>query len=102
MSAAAVSITLPVLLRSSSAPSSPVDSTPKSIPDTMSIRQFGTIEWYNEAQGFGMITSEFGGSLILRSSSSIPMGTLREGMRVSYEAVQGPVLLMADQVQPEE
>ncbi|KAL2810934.1 hypothetical protein BJX63DRAFT_400470 [Aspergillus granulosus] len=68
----------------------------------MSIRQFGTIKWYNDAQGFGFITSEFGGELIIRSQATIPVGTLREGMRVSYEAVQGPVLLMADQVQPAE
>ncbi|KIA75894.1 hypothetical protein HK57_00299 [Aspergillus ustus] len=96
----AINITLPLLLRTPSAPSSPVES--KLTDDTMTIRQFGTIKWYNDAQGFGFITSEFGGELIIRSQALIPAGTLREGMRVSYEAVQGPVLLMADQVQPAE
>ncbi|KAL2846632.1 hypothetical protein BJY01DRAFT_213252 [Aspergillus pseudoustus] len=95
----AINVTLPLLLRTPSAPSSPVESL---TDDTMSIRQFGTIKWYNDAQGFGFITSEFGGELIIRSQALIPAGTLREGMRVSYEAVQGPVLLMADQVQPAE
>ena len=64
-------------------------------------RQFGTIKWYNDEQGFGFITSDFGGELMVRSQTVIPIGTLKEGMKVSYEAVQGPILLMADQVLPE-
>ncbi|KAL4887644.1 hypothetical protein BJY04DRAFT_212672 [Aspergillus karnatakaensis] len=97
-----INITLPLLLKTPSAPSSPVESPQTPMSPSTANRQFGTIKCYNEAQGFGFITSEFGGELILRSQAVVPVGTLREGMRVSYEAVQGPVLLMADQVIPEE
>ncbi|KAL4749743.1 hypothetical protein BDW72DRAFT_177522 [Aspergillus terricola var. indicus] len=66
-------------------------------------RQFGTIKWYNDAQGFGFITSDFGGELILRRQSITEhTQRLKEGMKVSYEAVHLPMLLMAEQVQPEE
>ncbi|KAL4797135.1 hypothetical protein BDV19DRAFT_359764 [Aspergillus venezuelensis] len=97
MSAPAVAIALPTHLKS---PSSPILSKPS--PAMSSNRQFGTIKWYNDEQGFGFITSDFGGELMVRSQTVIPVGTLKEGMKVSYEAVQGPILLMADQVQPEE
>ncbi|KAL4818888.1 hypothetical protein BDW67DRAFT_182457 [Aspergillus spinulosporus] len=66
-------------------------------------RQFGTVKWYNDAQGFGFITSDFGGELILRRQSITEQTQrLKEGMKVSYEAVHLPMLLMAEQVQPEE
>ncbi|KAL4981713.1 hypothetical protein BDW68DRAFT_171985 [Aspergillus falconensis] len=66
-------------------------------------RQFGTVKWYNDAQGFGFITSDFGGELILRRQSITEQTRrLKEGMKVSYEAVHLPMLLMAEQVQPEE
>jgi CspA family cold shock protein len=66
-------------------------------------RQFGTVKWYNDAQGFGFITSDFGGELILRRQSITEhTQRLKEGMKVSYQAVHLPMLLMAEQVQPEE
>ncbi|RDW90732.1 cold-shock protein [Aspergillus mulundensis] len=66
-------------------------------------RQTGTIKWYNDAQGFGYITSDFGGELILRRQSITEhTQQLKSGMKVSYEAVHLPMLLMAEQVQPEE
>lgn len=68
----------------------------------MSNRQYGTVKWYNDEQGFGFITSDFGGELILRHQSIASASSLKEGMKVSYEAIQGPILLMADQVQLEE
>ncbi|OJJ01180.1 hypothetical protein ASPVEDRAFT_82717 [Aspergillus versicolor CBS 583.65] len=83
--------TLPVLTK-----------TPFSQSHTMSNRQYGTVKWYNDEQGFGFITSDFGGELILRHQSIADASSLKEGMKVSYEAIQGPILLMADQVQLEE
>ncbi|KAL4911803.1 hypothetical protein BDW62DRAFT_196199 [Aspergillus aurantiobrunneus] len=71
------------------------------LPSTMSNRQFGTIKWFNGQ--FGFITSDFGGELIVRRQSIADAEcALREGMKVSYEAIMGPRLLVADQVQPEE
>lgn len=66
-------------------------------------RQFGTIKYYDDEKGFGLITSDFGGELIVRRKS-VTEGeeALKEGMKVSYEAVAGPRLLMAEEVQPEE
>ncbi|KAL4944613.1 hypothetical protein BDV06DRAFT_186884 [Aspergillus oleicola] len=98
MSAQTAAIALPVHLKSPSSTLSKFTTT----PNMSSNRQFGTIKWYNDEQGFGFITSDFGGELMVRSQTVIPVGTLKEGTKVSYEAVQGPILLMADQVQPEE
>ncbi|KAL4807124.1 hypothetical protein BDV18DRAFT_136940 [Aspergillus unguis] len=65
-------------------------------------RQYGIIKSYNVEKGFGFITSDFGGELIVRRKSITgePL-SLKEGMKVSYEAVAGPRLLMAEEVQPE-
>ncbi|KAL4783397.1 hypothetical protein BJX76DRAFT_330042 [Aspergillus varians] len=87
---------LPILAKTSSW----VESHPS---PAISNRQFGTVKSYNGEQGFGLIVSDFGGELILRQQS-LANGdiSLKEGMKVSYEPVHGPILLMADKVQAEE
>ncbi|KAL4903557.1 hypothetical protein BDW74DRAFT_179554 [Aspergillus multicolor] len=107
------SICLPLHTKSSSISSS-TSSTPAqaqlnlqakmpAAANSTANRQTGTIKWYNDAQGFGYITSDFGGELILRRQSITEhTQQLKTGMKVSYEAVHLPMLLMAEQVQPEE
>ncbi|KAL4979881.1 hypothetical protein BDW66DRAFT_156934 [Aspergillus desertorum] len=101
------SVSLPLHTKSSSSSSPPVQAKEQSkMPAATTAspnRQFGTIKWYNDAQGFGFITSDFGGELIVRRQSITEhTQRLKEGMKVSYEAVHLPMLLMAEQVQPEE
>ncbi|KAL3474858.1 hypothetical protein BJX99DRAFT_230812 [Aspergillus californicus] len=64
-------------------------------------RQMGTVKSFDDATGFGFITNEFGGDLMVRRSS-LPTDTLlalKEGMKVSYEPVgHGPFSLVADQI----
>ncbi|KAL3435918.1 hypothetical protein BDV09DRAFT_166463 [Aspergillus tetrazonus] len=111
MSVTSASVSLPLHTKSSSSSSSS-SSTPAQAKEQPKMpaaapaspnRQFGTVKWYNDAQGFGFITSDFGGELILRRQSITEhTQRLKEGMKVSYEAVHLPMLLMAEQVQPEE
>ena len=53
----------------------------------------GTVKWFNDAKGFGFIEPEEGGDDVFAHFSAIQMEgfrTLRQGSRVSFEAVQGP------------
>ncbi|KAL2834363.1 hypothetical protein BDW59DRAFT_137763 [Aspergillus cavernicola] len=74
-----------------------------SIKTKMPNRQLGTVKSYDEEKGFGFITNEFGGELMIHQTIR-PGGlerspSLKEGMRVSYEAVHhGHRNLVADQV----
>lgn len=61
----------------------------------------GTVRWFNDAKGFGFITPDAGGDDVFVKFPQINMPgrkTLREGQKVSYEAVQGPIGLMASNV----
>ncbi|KAL6229406.1 hypothetical protein BDW75DRAFT_235241 [Aspergillus navahoensis] len=106
MSDTFASVSLPLHTKSSSSSSTPAAKEQPKMPaatTTSPNRQFGTVKWYNDAQGFGFITSDFGGELILRRQSITEhTQRLKEGMKVSYEAVHLPMLLIAEQVQPEE
>ena len=52
----------------------------------------GTIKWFNEAKGFGFITSEEGGDVFVHYSSISGDGfkTLAEGDKVSFDIEKGP------------
>jgi CspA family cold shock protein len=67
-------------------------------------RQTGTVKWYNDEKGFGFITSDFGGEIVVRRQSlrTQRSNSLKEGQKVSYEVLHEHRILMADQVQPEE
>jgi cold shock protein len=52
----------------------------------------GTVKWFNEAKGFGFITSEDGNDVFVHYSAIQDSGfkSLSEGQQVSFEIVSGP------------
>ena len=53
----------------------------------------GTVKWFNDAKGFGVIEPEAGGDDVFAHFSAIQMEgfrTLKQGGRVSFEVIQGP------------
>ncbi|MDG1581702.1 MULTISPECIES: cold-shock protein [unclassified Pseudomonas] len=67
----------------------------------MSVRQTGTVKWFNDEKGFGFITPESGADLFVhyRSIQSTGFKSLQEGQKVSFIAVQGQKGMQADEVQ---
>ncbi len=67
----------------------------------MSNRQTGTVKWFNDEKGFGFITPESGADLFVhfRAIESDGFKSLKEGQKVSFEAVQGQKGMQADKVQ---
>ena len=67
----------------------------------MSVRQTGTVKWFNDEKGFGFITPESGADLFVhyRSIQSAGFKSLKEGQLVSFIAVQGQKGMQADEVQ---
>jgi CspA family cold shock protein len=66
---------------------------------------FGTVKWFNDAKGFGFIEPETGGGDVFAHFSAIQMEgfrTLRQGSRVSFEVVDGPKGVLAQNIQPTE
>ncbi|WP_260957653.1 cold-shock protein [Pseudomonas citri] len=63
----------------------------------------GTVKWFNDEKGFGFITPEDGGADLFVHYKAIQgsgFKTLKEGQKVSYEAVQGQKGMQAENVQP--
>jgi cold shock protein len=53
----------------------------------------GTVKWFNDAKGWGFIEPEGGGADVFAHFSAIQMEgfkTLKPGVKVSFELVQGP------------
>ncbi|HDY5459214.1 TPA: cold-shock protein [Pseudomonas aeruginosa] len=67
----------------------------------MSNRQNGTVKWFNDAKGFGFITTESGNDLFVhfRSIQGTGFKSLQEGQKVSFVVVNGQKGLQADEVQ---
>lgn len=64
----------------------------------------GTVKWFNDAKGFGFIEPDGGGSDIFAHFSAIAMEgfkTLKQGSRVSFDLVEGPKGLLAQNIQAE-
>lgn len=64
---------------------------------------FGTVKWFNDAKGFGFIEPENGGADVFAHFSAIQMDgfrTLKQGSRVSFELIQGPKGLLAQNIRP--
>ena len=61
----------------------------------------GTVKWFNDSKGFGFITPEGGGEDLFAHFSAIQgsgFKTLKEGQRVSFEAVKGPKGMQASNI----
>ena len=68
----------------------------------MSERQTGTVKWFNDAKGFGFISRENGEDVFVHFRAIVGTGfkSLQECQNVTFNVVQGPKGLQADQVQP--
>lgn len=51
----------------------------------------GTVKWFNDAKGYGFITSDEGGDIFVHHTQIQSQGyrTLNEGDRVTFELTQG-------------
>ena len=67
----------------------------------MSDRQNGTVKWFNDEKGFGFITPESGPDLFVhfKAIEGDGFNSLKEGQKVSFEAVHGPKGMQAEKVQ---
>jgi CspA family cold shock protein len=68
-----------------------------------SFMAIGTVKWFNDAKGFGFIEPEQGGGDVFAHFSAIQMDgfrTLKQGSRVSFELIQGPKGLLAQNIRP--
>ena len=60
----------------------------------------GTVKWFNDAKGFGFITTDGGEDVIVHFTAIQGNGfrSLSEGAQVEFEVVQGPKGLQASNV----
>lgn len=64
----------------------------------------GTVKWFNDAKGFGFIQPDGGGADVFAHFSAITMDgfrTLKQGARVTFDLVEGPKGLLAQNIQAE-
>jgi len=66
------------------------------------MRTTGTVKWFNEANGFGFITTANGEDVFVHFSAIQSNGvrSLQEGEAVEFDVVQGPKRLQAANVVP--
>ena len=65
--------------------------------------QIGTVNWFNEAKGFGFITPTDGSPDVFVHFSAIEgdrFKTLAEGQKVEFDANKGPKGMQATRVLP--
>jgi len=67
-----------------------------------SMKETGTVKWFNASKGFGFIARENGEDVFVHFSAIEAAGyrTLDEGARVSFVVKTGPKGLQAEQVTP--
>jgi cold shock protein len=61
----------------------------------------GTVKWFNDAKGFGFISSQSGVDVFVHFSAIRSNGfrSLQEGQPVQFDVVKGPKGLQAENVQ---
>jgi CspA family cold shock protein len=66
----------------------------------VSVREQGTVKWFNASKGFGFIQRESGEDVFVHFSAIQMQGykTLNEGQAVEFEVVSGPKGLQATNV----
>lgn len=66
----------------------------------MSVREKGTVKWFNNDKGFGFIEREKGGDVFVHFKSITAEGykSLSEGQRVEFTVTQGQKGLQAEDV----
>jgi CspA family cold shock protein len=64
------------------------------------VKTTGTVKWFNDAKGFGFITTEAGDDVFVHFSAIQAQGfrSLPEGAQVEFEVSQGPKGLQATNV----
>ena len=67
----------------------------------MSNRQTGTVKWFNDEKGFGIITRHSGDDLFVhfKAIQSDGFKSLKEGQQVSFIATRGQKGMQAEEVQ---
>ena len=66
------------------------------------MRSNGKVKWFNDAKGFGFITTESGEDVFVHFSAITAKGfrSLQEGANVEFDLIQGPKGLQASNVTP--
>jgi len=52
----------------------------------------GTVKWFNDSKGFGFITPDDGGNVLVAQHTEIQMDgykSLKEGQKVEFDVTQG-------------
>lgn len=64
------------------------------------MRSIGKVKWFNDAKGFGFITTETGEDVFVHFSAIQTKGfrSLAEGAQVEFDLIQGPKGLQAANV----
>ncbi|HVT02715.1 MAG TPA: cold-shock protein [Thermoanaerobaculia bacterium] len=64
------------------------------------MRQTGSVKWFNDAKGFGFITTQAGEDVFVHFSAIQSSGfkSLPEGSNVEFDVVRGPKGLQASNV----
>jgi len=64
------------------------------------MRTSGNVKWFNDAKGFGFITTEKGDDVFVHFSAIQSKGfrSLQEGAQVEFDVTQGPKGLQAQNV----
>ena len=68
--------------------------------EEIQMRSTGTVKWFNDAKGFGFITSDNGQDVFVHFSAIQSKGfrSLPEGAQVEFDIIEGPKGLQAANV----